>query len=45
MKIDKTQLNDKLISLDELCDMLSVRKSYIYKLTSQNKIPYYTIIE
>ena len=34
---------EKLISLEELCDLLQVRKSYIYRLTSQNEIPYYKI--
>lgn len=35
--------HDGLISLDELCDILKVRKSYIYKLTSRNMIPFYRI--
>ncbi len=35
--------HDELISLDELCELLKVRKSYIYKLTSRNMIPFYRI--
>ena len=38
--MDKTE---KLISLEELCEFLGVRKSYIYRQTSQNRIPYYRI--
>ena len=34
---------DELVSLDELCKLLKVRKSYIYKLTSRNIIPFYRI--
>ena len=34
---------DGLVSLDELCALLKVSKSYIYKLTSQNMIPYYKV--
>ena len=34
---------DELISLDELCELLKVRKTYIYKLTSRNMIPFYRI--
>ena len=36
-------MHDELISLDELCELLKVRKSYIYKLTSRNIIPFYRI--
>ncbi len=36
-------MHDELISLDELCKLLKVRKSYIYKLTSRNIIPFYRI--
>ncbi len=35
--------HNELISLDELCTLLKVRKSYIYKLTSRNIIPFYRI--
>ena len=36
-------MHDELISLDELCKLLKVRMSYIYKLTSRNIIPFYRI--
>ena len=41
--MNKTEKPEQLISLEELCDFLKVRKSYIYRLTSENKIPYYRI--
>jgi excisionase family DNA binding protein len=34
---------EDLISLDELCEILKVKRSYIYKLTSKNQIPYYRV--
>jgi len=34
---------DELLTIDELCNILKVKKSYIYKLTSTNRIPYYRI--
>ena len=34
---------EKLLTLDEVCEILNVRNSYIYKLTSRNQIPYYRI--
>ena len=34
---------DKLISLDELCNLLGVRRSYIYKLTSRNELPFFKV--
>ena len=34
---------DELFSLDVLCDLLKVSKSYIYKLTSKNMIPCYKV--
>jgi len=34
-------LNSKPLNLEETADYLHVSKSYLYKLTSQNKIPYY----
>lgn len=35
--------NDELISLDELCELLKVKRSYVYNLTSTNSIPFYRI--
>jgi excisionase family DNA binding protein len=34
-------LNSTPLNLEKAADYLNVSKSYLYKLTSQNKIPYY----
>ena len=30
----------KVLNFDEVCDYTGISKSYLYKLTSQNKIPF-----
>ena len=35
--------DDHLLTLDELCDLLRLKKSYVYKLTSRGLIPYYKL--
>ena len=39
----KTNTNMKLIDIDELCQILNVKKSYVYSLTHTKQIPYYKI--
>lgn len=34
-------LQKEMLSTDELCQYICMAKSYLYKLTSANKIPYY----
>jgi excisionase family DNA binding protein len=34
---------EQFLSLDEVCELLKVKRSYIYNLTSQNLIPFYRI--
>lgn len=36
-------MKESLMTIDEVCLLLKVRKSYIYRLTSMNKIPHYKI--
>ena len=36
-------LNEQLVSIDELCQILKLKKSYIYLLTHQRKIPHYKL--
>ncbi len=36
-------MSEPLLTIDEVCDLLKVKKSYIYRLTSTNKIPYYKV--
>ena len=40
MKLDH---QEELLSLEEICNLLKVKRSYIYNLTSQNLIPFYRI--
>ena len=35
--------DDNLLTLDELCELLRLKKSYVYKLTSRGLIPYYKL--
>jgi len=43
-EIDKIKLNrmilEKYLTIEEVCDILKVKKHYIYALTSQRKIPF-----
>ena len=32
--------SDKLLTVQEICELLKVKKSYVYWLTHQKKIPY-----
>ena len=34
---------EKYLTIEEVCDILQVKKHYIYALTSQRKIPYLKI--
>ena len=34
---------EDLLTIDEVCTLLRVKRSYIYRLTSRNEIPYYKI--
>lgn len=40
---NKMNQQEELLSLDEICNLLKVKRSYIYNLTSQNLIPFYRI--
>ncbi len=37
------QASERLLSIEEVCELLQVKKSYIYRLTSRSAIPYYRI--
>ena len=34
---------EELLTIDELCKILKVKKSYIYNLTYSNQIPFYKL--
>lgn len=36
-------LIEQLISIDELCQILKLKRSYVYLLTHQKKIPHYKL--
>ena len=42
MKKD-SRMVEELISIEELCRILKLKKSYVYLLTHQKKIPHYKI--
>lgn len=41
MLIDKDKINKDILSLTEACEYLDLSASFIYKLTSNNAIPFY----
>ena len=43
MAREKTALIEQLIGIDDLCQILKLKRSYIYLLTHQKKIPHYKL--
>lgn len=41
MKKENENLNNEVMTSNDVCSMLGISRSYLYFLTSTHKIPYY----
>ena len=43
MVVKETSIVEELICIDDLCRILKLKKSYVYLLTHEKKIPHYKL--